>query len=80
MDRTDTARLEKLQLLADTILDKLKRKVEAEDPEQMNPQSLKHITGVMKDLRDIQLSRTDTDRDGLKIAVLWEGELERYSE
>lgn len=80
MDRTDTARLERLQLLADTILEKLQHKVALEDPAQMNPQSLKHITGVMKDLRDIQLTRTDTDRDGLQITVLWEGELERYSE
>jgi len=80
MDKTDTARLEKLQRLADTILDKLKHKVELEDPEQMNPQSLKHITGVMKDLRDIQLTRTDTDRDSMQVTVLWEGELERYSE
>ena len=48
-------REEKLLALADQILEKLSRRVSAEDADTLNPQALKHITGVMKDLRDLQL-------------------------
>ena len=78
MEQTDKSkRLEKMQQVADLILDKLKLRVEQEDAARMNPQALKHITGVMKDLRDIQ--RMDEDTAGNRITVVLEGELEDYS-
>lgn len=77
MEQTERSqRLLKMQTVADLILDKLKVRVEQEDPLKMNPQSLKHITGVMKDLRDIQ--RMDEDI-GNRITVVLEGDLEGYS-
>lgn len=77
MEETERSqRLMKMQTVADMILDKLKERVEQEDPIKMNPQALKHITGVMKDLRDIQ--RMDEDI-GNRITVVLEGDLEGYS-
>ena len=79
MEKNEKGRLEKLQALADVILEKLRLRMEGETPEQLNPQALKHITGVMKDIRDIQLTRTESDNGGVLVQVLWEGELEQYS-
>lgn len=73
-------RLKKLQTLADLLLDKLKDRIEAEDPQTMNPQAIKHITGVMKDIRDIQLTRPEEDLKSAQLTVCWEGEWEKYSE
>lgn len=76
MDGKETLRHEKLAALADKILDKLSLRVDAEDGETMNPQAMKHITGIMKDLRDIQ----QTDRDsGCSITVTFDREWEDYS-
>ena len=73
-------RIEMLQSLADTIAQKLRLRLEAEDPQTMNPQAIKHITGMLKDLRDIQLTRPDTTADSLQLTVCWEGVPESYSE
>lgn len=73
-------RIEMLQSLADTIAQKLRLRLEAEDPQTMNPQAIKHITGMLKDLRDIQLTRPDATADSLQLTVCWEGVPESYSE
>ena len=73
-------RIEMLQSLADTIAQKLRLRLEAEDPQTMNPQAIKHITGMLKDLRDIQLTRPDSTADSLQLTVCWEGVPESYSE
>ena len=68
-------REEKLLALADEILEKLTRRVAAEEGETLNPQALKHITGVMKDLRDLQQDA----RDNGTITVTFAGEWEPYN-
>ena len=70
-------RLHRLQSVADTIIEKLEVRVSALDPLEMNPQALKHITGVMKDLKDIQSA--DGGEETGKITVVFTGELEEYS-
>jgi hypothetical protein len=72
-------RLERLQSIADMLTEKLQQRVAQEDPATMNPQAIKHITGVLKDLRDIQLTSPEQDRDASVITVLWEGEVAQYS-
>lgn len=68
-------REEKLLRLADIILEKLTRRVEAAEGESLNPQALKHITGVMKDLRELQQDARDTG----EITVTFSGEWEPYN-
>lgn len=70
--------MRKMLKVADMVLDKLKIRVESLDPMEMNPQALKHITGVMKDLKDIQ-SEKDAQADAGHITVIFTGELEDYS-
>lgn len=65
-------REEKLLALADQILEKLTRRVAAEDADTLNPQALKHITGVMKDLRDLQQDAKDTGAITVTFAGQWE--------
>lgn len=94
MDSFSTARMEKMQALADTILEKLRIRVEQTQPEEINPQTFKHMTGVMKDLKDIQLLPLDVEEQRAKIrnlqrqqeqegsasiAVVFAPELEEYS-
>ena len=76
---TMNRRLERLQKIADMLTEKLQQRVAQEDPATMNPQAIKHITGVLKDLRDIQLTRPEQERDVSAITVLWEGEVAQYS-
>lgn len=95
MDSFSTARLEKMQALADTILEKIRIRVEQTQPEDINPQAFKHMTGVMKDLKDIQLLPLDVEEHRAKIRnlqrqqeqessasiqVVFAPELEEYSE
>lgn len=68
-------REEKLLRLADTILDKLTQRMEKADSDSLNPQALKHITGVMKDIRDLQQDARDTGQ----ITVTFSGEWEPYN-
>lgn len=67
----------KLLCLADKILEKLSARVDASDPMELNPQAMKHITGVMKDLKDIQSGAQESDAG--VIQVVFQGELEVYS-
>lgn len=68
-------REEKLLQLADTILDKLTQRMHSEEGNTLNPQALKHITGVMKDIRDLQQDAADTR----EILVTFAGEWEPYN-
>jgi hypothetical protein len=68
--------LGRLLELADLVLEKLYARVEAADPMELNPQAMKHITGVMKDLKDI---RAGTHDNAGHITVVFLGEGEQYS-
>lgn len=79
MEKKDKQRLQKLQAVGDVILNKLKLRVESLDPMEMNPQMLKHFTGVMKDLKDIHAAAGPDSGSG-QITVVFAGELEAYSD
>ncbi len=77
MDKKKTQRLRKLQGVGDVVLEKLRLRVDSLEPMEMNPQMLKHMTGVMKDLKDI-LTASGEETAG-SITVVFAGELEEYS-
>ena len=79
MEQSDNDRLERLQQLADTVLEKLCSRVEEEMPMKLEVQTLKHITGLIKDLKDIHMSGRQTDNAG-QITVVFEGDMEALSE
>lgn len=54
-------RATRLQSVADKLLDRVEALVETGDFVLMNSQSMKHISGVLKDLKDIQMIRSEAD-------------------
>ncbi len=78
MDKKSSQRLRKLQGVGDVVLEKLRLRVDSLEPMEMNPQMLKHMTGVMKDLKDI-LTASVEDTENTGITVVFTGELEEYS-
>ena len=70
VDRQTRAGVEKMQALADIILDKIRICVEQTKPENVSPQSFKHITGIMKDLKDILRTQADIDEQAAKLKNL----------
>lgn len=54
-------RAARLQTVADKLLGKVEALVEASDPMEMDTQAMKHISGVLKDIKEIQMIRSDAD-------------------
>ena len=54
-------RAARLQSVADKLLGKVESLLEASDPLEMDTQSMKHISGVLKDIKEIQMIRSDAD-------------------
>ena len=54
-------RATRLQSVADKLLDKVEALVDTGDPMYMNSQAMKHISGVLKDIKEIQMIRSDAD-------------------
>ena len=50
-----------LILVSDMLLSKVKSLLEADSELPIDPQSMKHISGVLKDLKEIQMIRSDAD-------------------
>ena len=50
------------------VLQKLNRYVDTVDPERLSPQSMKHVTATLKDIRDM----TDTPQTDSTIHVTFE--------
>ena len=55
------ARAERLQTVADKLLGKVEGLLDQSDPLEMDTQSMKHISGVLKDLKEIQMIRSEPD-------------------
>ena len=54
-------RLEKLLGVTDRLLDKLSIMVDAIDPAAFPCQSLRHLSGTLKDIKDLQMLRSEAD-------------------
>lgn len=57
-------RLLRLQTVTDKVLNKIEKAVETmadSDPELINPMAFKQITGALKDIKEIQMLRSDID-------------------
>lgn len=55
------SRAERLQSVADKLLNKVEALVDSREPEEMDTQSLRHISATLKDIKDIQMIRSDAD-------------------
>lgn len=48
--------------VSDLLLSKVEKKLQDMEPEDLDTQSMKHISGVLKDLKEIQMIRSDADK------------------
>lgn len=62
----------KLEKVARQVLNKLGQFVEAVEPETLSPQTMKHITATLKDIRDI--TREDVVDSGVTVRVEFSNE------
>lgn len=66
----DVDRAAKLQTVADKVLNMVEAYVEASDPIGMDTQSMKHISGVLKDIKEVLRSPKDLEEQDARIAKL----------
>ena len=85
----------RLETVADKVLDIIEAHIASLDPIEVDTQSLKHISGVLKDIKEVKRNRKDLEEQDARIAklrreaeedngdneikVIIEGDLERYS-
>ena len=69
-------RLEKLWALADLVSDRVKELLESTEA---TPQGLKHLTGVLKDIKDIQMLKDPAAVQEDTLTVQLEEALQRLS-
>ena len=54
-------RATKLLGVADLLMEKVKQRIEAVDPMKMRSQEFRHLTAAIKDIKEIQMIRSDAD-------------------
>lgn len=62
--------IERLESVADKVLVKIEAYIDACDPVEIDTQSMKHISGVLKDIKDVMRNRKDLDEQDARIANL----------
>jgi C4-type Zn-finger protein len=63
-------RATKLQTVADKVLGMVEAYIEASDPLEVDTQSMKHISGVLKDIKEVLRSPKDLEEQDARIAKL----------
>jgi DNA-binding GntR family transcriptional regulator len=63
-------RATRLQTVADKVLNMVEAYIEASDPTEIDTQSMKHISGVLKDIKEVQRYSKDLDEQDARIAKL----------
>lgn len=59
--RQQVGRVTRLQTVADKLLGKVESLLEEVEPADLDTQAMKHISGVLKDIKEIQMIRSDAD-------------------
>ena len=62
--------IERLETVADKVLDIIEAHINALDPTEVDTQSLKHISGVLKDIKEVKKNRKDLEEQDARIAKL----------
>lgn len=62
--------IERLESVADKILNKVEAYIDACDPTAIDTQSMKHISGVLKDIKDVMKNRKDLQEQDARIKKL----------
>ena len=62
--------IERLESVADKVLHKVEDYIDSCTPQNIDTQALKHISGVLKDIKDVMRSRKDLQEQDARIAKL----------
>ena len=62
--------IERLESVADKVLTKVEAYIDACDPTAIDTQSMKHISGVLKDIKDVMKNRKDLQEQDARIKKL----------
>lgn len=77
----EARRASRLETVADKVLDIVEAYIEASDPTSIDTQSMKHISGVLKDIKDVKRNGKDLEEQDARIAKLRkEAEKEEHSD
>lgn len=69
--------VKRLESVADKVLDKVEAYIDACDITAMDTQSMKHISGVLKDIKDVMRNRKDLEEQDARIEKLKAEALQR---
>lgn len=61
VERKKVERAERLLDVSDLLLEKVRKRIDSDDKIAMDTQGMKHLSGVLKDLKEIQMIRSDLD-------------------
>lgn len=61
VERKKVDRAERLLDVSDLLLEKVRKRIDSDDKIAMDTQGMKHLSGVLKDLKEIQMIRSDLD-------------------
>ena len=75
----EAERATRIKNVADKLLDKVEELIENGSPLMLNSQSLKHLSGVLKDIKDIHVEKAAETPCKDPIRVVIEGGAEEYS-
>ena len=62
--------IERLESVADKVLTKVEAYIDSCEPTSIDTQGLKHISGVLKDIKDVMRSRKDLQEQDVRIKKL----------
>ncbi len=62
--------IERLETVADKVLTKVEAYIDFCDPTAIDTQSMKHISGVLKDIKDVMRNRKDLEEQDARITKL----------
>ena len=71
--------IERLESVADKVLEKVEAYIDACNPTAIDTQSLKHISGVLKDIKEVKRNRKDLEEQDARIKKL-QKEIEQSDE
>lgn len=60
-ENRDQIRLEKIQNLAEKILDALDERINSSDSGELTPQAYRHLSGTLKDIKELFMLRSQAD-------------------
>lgn len=70
ISKKEASRASRLETVADKVLDMVEAYIDASDPTEIDTQNLKHISGVLRDIKEVKRNGKDLEEQDARIAKL----------